>query len=477
MASLSDMMIIARSGVLTHQERLAVISHNIVNVDTEGYTRQKAVLGTNPPNQPTRYSTRNYDTGTGVRIEDVVRTYSGMKESTLLSQLSDYNLHSQLANALPELEALIQGDGDASLSTCLQEFWTAWQDVATNPDNVAMRNVLLEKSGALADQFNELATRLDNYSGGIADGAGPDYTGIVPTIADEINTIASEIQSLNQRITIATNQGVNANDLMDQRDTLIRSLSEKTNISVDADKTVTIDGQVLVSGDGAIRNDLTVTGTSPISLAIDGVNVNITSGELGGWLQTATIADTLRTDLDAMANELATQVNALHTTGYDLDGNLGVDFFTGTGADGIAVNTLLYNESNPLLNNPRMVAAAATLYDAGPPAVPNTGDGAIALAIADLCDTDVAALGDLTFSEYYTNLLTTLGTDIETEQALADNGESVVNTLLNAIQSESGVNLDEEMIDMISAQRAFEAASRLVVTIDDMMDVIINRMG
>ena len=477
MASLTDILTIARSGVLTHQERLAIISHNIANVDTEGYTRQKAVLGTNPPNQPTRYSTRNYDVGTGVRIEDVVRAYSGMKEGTLLTQLSDYNLHSQLANALPELEALIQGDGDASLATCLQEFWTAWQDVATNPDNIAMRNVLLEKSGALADQFNELATRLDNYRSGIVDGAGPDFSGIVPDMADEINTLASQIQSLNQKIAIATNQGVNSNDLMDQRDTLIRSLAEKTNISVAADKTITIDGQILVSGDGSIRNDLTVNSTNPITLSLDGVDVSITSGELGGWLQTTAIVDTLRTDLDAMANEVATQVNALHTTGYDLDGNLGVDFFTGTGADGIAVNTLLYDATNPLLNNPRLVAAAATVYDAGPPAIPNTGDGAIALAIADLCDADLAALNDLTFNEYYTNLLSTLGTDINTEQALADNGESVINTLLNAIQSESGVSLDEEMIDMISAQRAFQASSRVVTTVDDMLDVVINRMG
>ncbi len=477
MASLSDMMIIARSGVLTHQERLAVISHNITNVNTPGYIRQKAVLGTNPPNSPTRYSTRNYDIGTGVRIEDVIRTYSSMKEATLLGQLSDYNRHAQLANALPELEALVQGNGDASLATCFQEFWTAWQDVATNPENLAMRNVLLEKSGALADQFNELATRLDNYRGGIASGAGPDFTGIVPDIADEINTIATRIQALNKQITVAENSGITANDLMNQRDTLIRSLSEKTDIAIGADKTITIDGQILVSGDGVVRNDLTVTSTNPIALTIDGANVTITGGELGGWLQTAAISETLRSELDAMANELATQVNALHTTGYDLDGNLGLDFFTGAGADGIAVNNLIYNDTNPLLNNPRLVAAAQTLYAAGPPPIPNTGDGAIALAIADLCSTDIAALDGLTFNNYLANMLTSLGTTINTEQALADSGETVVNTLLNAIQSESGVNLDEEMIDMISAQRAFQAASRLVVTIDEMMDVVINRMG
>ena len=169
-----------------------------------------------------------------------------------------------------------------------------------------------------------------------------------------------------------------------------------------------------------------------------------------------------------------TQINTLHTTGYDLDGNVGVDFFTGSGATGIQVNPALYNPVNPLLNQPRLVAAASTLHA---PGEPNEGDGSAALAIADLADNKIAALGNQTFNNYSTELVAGLATSIQSEEALAADGKAVVDSLNNAIQGETGVSLDEEMIEMISAQRAYQASAKLVTTIDDMLDTLINRTG
>jgi flagellar hook-associated protein 1 FlgK len=479
MASLNDTLAIARSGVLTHQTRLAVIGHNIANVDTPGYHRQKVLLGTNPPLSSNQYDARRYDIGTGVRVLDIVRAYDDTKERMLLDQNSASELHSQLNSLLPDLEAMLQVDSDGGLAQQLQQFWAAWQDVATHPENLSMRNVLLERSGALADTFNNLSTNITDYRNNLADGAGTaldPFSGSVTTLVGEINDLATQIQNLNAQITRAERTGMERSDLLDRRDALVLELSGKVNITLEADQTIRIDGDVLVSGDGTTRNTLTQVATSPaVTVSLDGgaTTLAISGGTLGAAIQTAGITDTLIANLDTMAGRLITAVNTLHAAGYNLDGNTGVNFFTGTGAASIAVNPTLYNPINPLLNNPRGVAAAATLNSAVP-LIPNTGDGAQALAIADLGTTVQSVLANQTFGDFFTGLASALGSSIASEQALADDSAAVVDMLTNYVQSASGVNLDEEMVEMIAAQRAYEASAKVVVTVDEMMGTVID---
>lgn len=480
MASLNDALTIARSGILTHQERIAIISHNISNVDTKGYHRQKALLGTNPPNEPNLYTTRNYDIGTGVRIDSVVRLQDQLRENLLLGQNSTLEYHNTLGGVLDDLESMLDGLDDGSLTTRLEEFWSSWQDLANNADRLAYRTTVLEKSAALTSTFNLLSSRLTEYRTAIADGGvGPTFTGSAARDVESVNNLATRLQSLNQRITSMDAQGINANDLKDQRDVIIRDLTELTNLSVGPDFSVRIDGQLLVSGDGTTRNtlSLTNTGSIPMELMLDGAVVDVSGGSIGGWVGAAAEIDAIQTDLDTMANTLITAVNTIHQSGYDLDGNPGVEFFTGAGAAGIQVNPLLYNTTNPQLNNPRLIAAANTVHDPGPPVVPNVGDGANALEISDLCRTQMVGLNNATFSDWFSNMMSDLGAAAQDEDALATDSKAVVDMLDAAIQSENGVNLDEELVEMINAQRAYESSARMLTTIDELLDVIINRLG
>ncbi len=476
--SLYDSIVIARSAILTHQKRLAVISHNIANVNTEGYHRQRVALGTNPPLEPTMLETRKYSIGTGVRVIDVIRAYNDMKEATLLGEKPDAEYHAQKARGLADMEALVVGIGEASLSARFQDFWNSWQDVANNAGNLAFRSILVEHSVALTDHIRTLDDRLTSFRANIADGIVAPFSGFVADEVDKINNIAAEIQDLNSRISSLPSD-YDSNDLMDRRTRLLRELSEKADIVVAADYSITIDGQLLVSGDGATRNDLIITGTAPVTLTLDGAPVTIARGSLGAWIDVAAEVDAFIANLDTLAIELMSVVNDVHNStlgnAYDLDGNLSaLNFFTGTGSSDIVVNPLIHDPVNPLKDNPRLIAAAATIYDPGPPPIPNPGDGAKALEIADLAYQNIVALGDQTFGEFFISLLAPLGAGIQTETDLASNGETVVNLLINSIQAETGVNLDEELIEMISAQRAYEAAARLMKTIDSMLDVIIN---
>lgn len=453
--SINDSLRISSSALFAHQRALQVIGHNIANVNTPAYHRQNVQLATNPP-----ISTgSNLVLGTGVTITDIVRSYNQMTETMLLEQKSDYEYHSAKANALLELQDLVSGTDDTSLSAQLQEFWDAWQDLANDAGSISARNILLERATALTDQIKTLANRLTDFRSEIASGAAAPFSGVVARDVETVNNLAAEIAELNDQIsTLETTY--NCNDLKDKRDALVRELSEKANITVSNDFAISIDGQALVSADGATCNTLTQTGSDPIAFEIDGTAVTISSGSIGAWLDVADEAGALRTKLNTLAGQIITDVNAIHTTGYDLDGTAGTAFFSGSDAADIAVN----------ISDPRLVAAAATVYA---PGEPNPGDGARALEIAQLADSQPAGLGNVTFQDYFSNALVSLGAAAAAEQTAENDADLVVTMLMNSIQAESGVSVDEEMINMISFQRAYQAAAKIISAINDMMDTLI----
>ncbi|MBI3987071.1 MAG: flagellar hook-associated protein FlgK [Lentisphaerae bacterium] len=473
MISLNNLLEIGATAMQASKLRMSVVSHNVANVATEGYHRQRVVLSEQPPLDPTNLSTYRYSVGTGVKVEDIVREYDLLMENRLRGETSSYNYQKQLSTVLTDAEALLTGSETSNFTVRLSEFWNAWQDLSNHPESLAFRNILLQRTEALTDQFNMMAAQIGDHRADILTGTTlgiPPASGAIADDVTAINTYALEIANLNDKIRIMAVSGNDVNDLLDQRDALVNQIAEKVNLTLtreaDATYTLTVDGQTLVSG--ATTNAISITNDNPIALELNGAAIVPTSGAIAGWIAGAAKFDSLRADLDTLALELVAQVNALHFTGYDLNGVTGVNFFNPltTGAADIALDA-------GLVNTPENIAAAATLHALG---VPNVGDGAIALQIADLETTRLAALNNLSAAAYYTNMVTTLGAESQTAADLANNGDAVVTTLQNTILSNTGVNMDQEMVDMLSAQRAFQAASKLINAADEMMDVVINRL-
>jgi len=451
--SINDSLRISSSALLADQAALQVISHNIANVNTDGYHKQSVQLTANPSSS----TASGLTLGTGVTVSDVIRSYNQMTEHLLLEEKSDYEYHSTLAGALGELEGLVSGTDDSSLSTQLQEFWDAWQELADDPSSTSSRNILLETAGSLADTIKTLVERVTEFREGIAggDGSSSAFSGAVTDEVATLNSLAAEIAELNDRIT-RLGTTTDCNDLEDKRDALIRELSEKADITVGSDFTISIDGQMLVSSDGKTCNPLTQTSSAPIAFEMNGVSVTISSGSIGAWVEAAGEADALLETLNTLAAELISSVNSAHTTGYDRNGDLGTEFFSGSDATDIALN----------ISDPDLAAAAAT-SDA-------SGDGDNALLIAHLADSEPERLGNATFQEYFDNALVSLGSKVTTEENAADDAELAVNSLLNTIQSESGVSEDEEMVNMISFQSAYQAAAKMISTLNEIMETLIN---
>lgn len=479
-----DSWTIARSALLTHQHRLAVTSNNIANVDTPGYSRQEVRLATVPETPPTLTDVRTWSNAAGVCVADVVRAHNGMLSSMLRQQLGDATGHENRADALGTLEALMREDGDGALGSRLDAFWNSWADLANQADNTGFRSVVVTRGIELASHLQMLDSRIDSFQTQIVTGTPGNYTGQLPQDIEDFNRMTEELQDLNMRIHYATSS-FEPLALMDRRDVLLNDLSSIANIQVGDDYSVTLDGQTIVSADGADRFTLDMPDAGPPpQFSVNGVTVAVTSGQIGSWSDVIGISESLRDRLDALAMDLADAVNTIHNSdrnpagdSYDLSGQrCDWDFFTGTSAADIAVNVLIYDPATPMDMRPGLIAAAASYYDDGAGVTgPNAGDGARALQISELANATRAALNGQDFGAYHTTGLSLLGSIISTENALADDGGMIVGALEDNIQSETGVNLDEELMNMMQAQRAFQAASRLLQTVDEMMMTILER--
>ena len=226
---------------------------------------------------------------------------------------------------------------------------------------------------------------------------------------------------------------------------------------------VSVDGVALASGPNVLDTletydagggqmlVRTVTGATPL---------NVAGGSMQGTIEARDMdLQFIRDNLDTLASNLISQVNAIHATGYGLDGSTGENFFTGTSAADIGINSVLVNDPNRI----QASGQAGTV-----------GNNTVVLQLAQLADTKVAALGNQTFTENYGGGVAQLGQSLSGVNTQLSNQQIVEQMLTRQRDSVSGVSLDEEMTDLIKYQRAFEASARLITIIDDLLETVVN---
>jgi len=289
----------------------------------------------------------------------------------------------------------------------------------------------------------------------------------------QINRLSTDIANLNVQIAGAEVGGFSANDLQDKRDQLLNQLSELIDVEsfYDGDGNLTLsvgNGQPLVeSGSSwALTTNLNGSGHQDVFwVASDGSQVDITGsisgGNVKGWLDVRDvhIAD-YSTRLDGLAGNLIFEVNGLHTAGLDYNGVLGQAFFQGSDAATIALSQNIAGDVN-------LIAAAGALEG-----VP--GGSGNAVAIAGLQHGLTMGGNTTTFDDYYNSLVSQVGGAVQAATIQKDHQTEMM-ALLEAYREEvSGVNLDEEMINLVKFQHAYDAAANLISTVDEMMSTVIN---
>jgi flagellar hook-associated protein 1 len=320
---------------------------------------------------------------------------------------------------------------------------------------------LLSAGQYLASTFNQLSRNITN--------AQRDINASVIHVVDDVNQIAKQIAELNRKITQVEVTGHNANDYQDQRDQLVFNLSKLIDIDSfeDGNGNVTImvgQGKPLVEGtftwslstqnnDG--RQDVYWNDSSG---APHDITTRIVSGELKGWIDARDVViDSYMVRLDALAGAIIKKVNDEHSEGYGLDPDSAQTFFfNGNNAASIGVNTLIVNDVNRI--------AAAEVPD-------RPGDNGIAIRIANL--QNEATMDGASFGDFYTSLVGDVGSDVRRAGLNHDHQSAMIKHLQNYREEVSGVSLDEEMVNLIKYQHAYNAAAKLITTTDEMLQTLI----
>ncbi|WP_461519679.1 flagellar hook-associated protein FlgK [Porticoccus sp.] len=327
---MADILNIGTSALLSLQQAINTTGHNIANVNTDGYSRQRVDLDTLTP----QLSGGNY-VGSGVTVDSVQRVYDQFLVSEVRSRTSSASGYDTLYSLSSRLDGLL-GDSAVGLAPALEEFFSAMQDVANNPGSLPERQVLLGQAQVLADRFHYLNSNLRSL--------GEEINARIEGSVGEINALASNIASLNDQIVSATARagGSPPNDLLDARDQQINQLAELIGVNtvVQSDGAINVmigNGQALVVGSHAeafqtfsdpYDSTQTLVGiTGPGGNVFD-ITRFLSGGELGAALDfREQVLDPAINQLGLVAVGLSSTFNQQHQLGIDLEGDAGGDFF------------------------------------------------------------------------------------------------------------------------------------------------------
>ena len=457
MPDLSKILGIARRALQAHQSAMSVASNNIANVNTEGYSRQRIMLSSGKS-----VVTPQGILGSGVNIQGIERIHSNFIEQQLLNERPNFYQYEFKSTALHFIEDIFGEPSDFGLTRNLEDFFDSFHDLANDPESTTARIIVREKAVSLKNSFRRINRQLTDYQQQLNTELGKKV--------EEVNRLTSQVAHLNVKIVNEEVSGGNANDLRDKRSLLLDELSKlvdvKTIENASGGINVIVGGRHLVVDTQTQELALSVESATAIGPKVvfknGGQVAGISNGSIKGILDTRDthVADYL-VQLDELAMNLAQQVNVIHSTGYNLDGITGTDLFDAnvTGAADIDLNPAILADAN-------LIAASDALNE--------PGNNNTALSLANLQDSLVMNDGDFTFSDFYNSLISSIGSQAQESDFFQDSFAITVEKLEFTRDSISGVSLDEEMINLIEAQQAFTAAARLVTTVDEMTQTILN---
>jgi len=562
----------ASSALTAFDIAIRVVSHNIANVDTPGYSRRRVTLTTTTPPDHIR---AGY-VGRGVSVASIERLVEENLVQDLHRKTADLSDFSTRLPILQQLEGLLS-PGSFSLPAVVDGFWNAWDDLANMPEGQAQRSALVATGQTLARYFHDIDSEMSYILTDLGDQIQAGLT--------KVNNLADNIAVLNSQIRQAETAGLSAADYRDQRDGLLEEMSQYiANAYIEDDKgEVTVylpNGKTLVQESEAYSltwydGDITWSGNEGV------ITDEITGGKLGAWL---TLRDVVipecQANLDSLTQGIIREVNRLHTQGvglealtqttgtyavsdedaalasaasgltdyaeitdgyfkvfvYDANGDVATDrvdvttnttltdlagqldaitgltasisqgklaltretgysfafgevnsnalmalgvntFMQGDGASNIEVNSFI-------VDNHAHICAGAVDTKTGEIA---PGDNSNALSIAELRQTQVSM--DLwrysrdqnptsqtvstSLHGYLASIIGDLGVLVNDYQASEDFNTMINNQLRELIGQVSGVNLDEELIDLLKYQRGFQVAARVIAAADEILQTLI----
>jgi len=558
MSGLLSALKMGSKALMVYQYAMRVIGNNISNANTPGYTRQEVAMKSELPD-----ITSFGNIGRGVDIAEIRRIRDDLLDFQIRNQNSSVGRWDVIENALSQLEGVFNEPGESGLSQILTDFWAAWSNLASNPEDVALRANVREQANALISFIKHARSSIAAIQGDMDEG--------VNLTVSRVNQLVQQIADLNTQIKIAEASGGNANELRDERDLLIDELSELIDIRVsvmsDGRLQVLSSAGVLVDGDRHTNLGVQVREDGFLNIIWEDsqVPVQINGGKLLAYTQMRDeVLPEYLEKLDELANALIYNTNRVHTqgaglTGYTqvtantvmesstdsftsssaglpfavqegyftirvvdnggaerdyrinilgtdgvsnlselassidiiaglnasiVDGRLvitaddGYQFYFGPDTSGILValglNTFFTGSSAADIRINPFIAQDLTKIAAGKTI--NPGDGENALEIAQLQYSQLMENGTTTINEYYTNIVGSVGADLSTASKYAKNSQLLLTQMKVRKESVSGVNLDEEMTNLINYQHTYTAMAKYISVVNDMLESLMTTL-
>lgn len=452
MASLFGLLGIVQSGASAQQGAVGVVAQNVSGASTAGYVRRSPIL-------------QERAIG-GVQLQSVERAFDRFAFGAAVAERGKLGSSMARSEALTDLQSRLGLGSGANLADRMQAVFEAFNALTARPDDTTLRGEVLAKADAFASAVSDSARTIQTYRA--------DMLGKAQDTVATANQQLSRVATLNKEIAKSAAVGEDASALRDERDSAVRSLGESIGARAIEDKdgnyTVFALGTALVDSDSAsslsasvdATNRTTLTLTRPGGSTLD-VRSAVREGTLGGLVEARdSDAVAVSTSLDSFAFDFANGMNALHATGFGLDGVSGRNLYATSATATGAASALQLDPA--MVGHPERIGASSS---AGK--LPGGGD--IALALGAMADSPLAGGG-----KPVDRLAAILG-DVGVRKSKADDERAVrVDTVAQTETLEtraSGVSIDEEMVDLTKYQRAYEASVRMLRAVDELLDGLI----
>lgn len=486
---MSNVLGIGQSGLAAAKKQMATTAHNISNVNTEGYTRQRAELQANRP-----VGRGNLVMGTGVDVTNVKRIHDELVDKKLFTATSEHSFHEERSFHLGQIEEIFNETNGEGLNKVLNDFFNTFRELSTHPDNESLKSVVRDQAQIVTQDFRRISTRLEDIERNLE--------GRLRLYIQDINSLLDNVAALNVKVAELEVAGGETGDLRDQRDIAVKNLSEYFELETFTNERdqyiLNVVGAGPIVAGGTVQHLEATIGKNPNSLDSNNDNnlyvyfagktaFNLADkfkkGKMHGIVEThqSEVKNT-KDNIDNIAYNLIMATNTLHRKGYinttlplDENGQIengkykaitGINFFQEPNQKTGAAATI--DLSSLIKEDPIYIASAAA---------PNSpGDNRVALSIAKLQHERFFNDGTASFEDEYLKNVGSLGLASAKSKINADQSNGIVAQIKTLRERVSGVSLDEEASNMMQYQQAYEASARVIRASEDMFNSLLTMM-
>ncbi len=489
-----------------NQSAINIINNNIANINTEGYSKQSLDISQKIIVSSGSQNIVDSQSGAGATIDSIRRNRDVYLDANYRNNNSDYNYAEELSQNVALIETKMNELSNDGINNAFNDFYNAASQLSLKPTDSLARNNFVQMASDLCNKINDVYNQLTKIRTDLVGdplNAASLNTAKITTTCFDLNKQLEALTDINKTIALSTSEGITPNSLLDKRDLLLDKISEFIPITVTQGAnnlvTVSLGDTILIQGSNRVGYFETAVGDddNPAIIKIvdsDGADIvanandEITSGKIAGILDVAgsdpnklTIRGVLDS-LDTLAVEFATEINTVQNNGQYIDTSVippvlasfvdTMDIFVEQGgtneadyanmtAGNIRINSNIYN-------NPYLVATAKSTSAAN-----ETGDGQNILLMSQLRNEPLENLGYATTEGFLSSLVGKIGIQVKNVDDTFDTKKLIFDQIKQTKESTIGVNLDEELSDLIRFQRSYEASAKLLSVIDKTLQQII----